>query len=406
MTPSSSTPVSVSPAPPWPPVSSVPPTTTAAIASSSQPAPAAPGLERLAEEPHRRLDLLTGEWVLVSPHRTKRPWQGKVERLMDVVRPQYDETCYLCPGNQRAGGHENPRYAGTFVFDNDFAALLPHGSSAPSSPSKDTPPVERREIRVAGLLSARLEPGVCRVVCFSPRHDLTLADMDAAAVRGVVDVWAEEYARLGARADVGHVQIFENKGELMGCSNPHPHGQIWAQRSVPLHPAREGERQREHLERTGRTLLADYLDVELAEGERVVLANDHFVALVPWWAVWPFEVLVVARRPAAHLGELADEERGGLADVVRRVAVRYDNLFETSFPYSAGLHQAPTDGRPHPEWHLHMHFYPPLLRSATVRKFLVGYEMLGEPQRDITPEAAAARLRALPDVHYRVRNSA
>ncbi|MFL5582726.1 MAG: UDP-glucose--hexose-1-phosphate uridylyltransferase, partial [Gemmatimonadaceae bacterium] len=323
---------------------------------------------------------------------------GKVERLMDVVRPQYEPTCYLCPGNQRAGGHQNPGYTGTFVFDNDFAALMPNGSSAPSSPVAGTP-----AITVAGMLQARLEPGVCRVVCFSPRHDLTLADMDQPAVRRVVDVWAEEYARLGSRPDIGHVQIFENKGELMGCSNPHPHGQIWAQRSVPLHPTREGERQAEHLQRTGRTLLADYLEAELSEGERVVLANDHFVALVPWWAVWPYEVLVAARRPVADLGELTDAERDGLADVVRRVAVRYDNLFETSFPYSAGLHQSPTDGRPHPEWHLHMHFYPPLLRSATVRKFLVGYEMLGEPQRDITPEAAAARLRALPDVHYRVR---
>jgi len=363
--------------------------------TSPQAAPPAFGAERLAEEPHRRLDLLTGEWVLVSPHRTKRPWQGKVERLMDVVRPQYDPACYLCPGNSRAGGHENPEYAGTFVFDNDFAALLPGEDGAG----------ERREVRVAGLLAARLEPGVCRVVCFSPRHDLTLADMDQPAVRGVVDVWADEYERLGGRPDIGHVQIFENKGELMGCSNPHPHGQIWAQRSVPLEPAREGERQAEHLRRTGRTLLADYLAAELAEGERVVLANDHFVAVVPWWAVWPFETLVVARRPAAHLGELTDAERDGLADAVRRVAVRYDNLFETSFPYSAGLHQAPTDGAPHPEWHLHMHFYPPLLRSATVRKFLVGYEMLAEPQRDITPEAAAARLRGLPDVHYRARTS-
>jgi UDPglucose--hexose-1-phosphate uridylyltransferase len=211
----------------------------------------------------------------------------------------------------------------------------------------------------------------------------------------VVDLWAEEYERLGSRPEVGHVQIFENKGQMMGASNPHPHGQIWAQQSVPLAPAREGERMREHFARHGRTLLEDYLQLELRLGERVVCANDAFVALVPFWAVWPFETLVVSRRPAAHLGALTDAERSGFADIVKRVTTRYDNLFEISFPYSAGIHQAPTDGAPHPEWHLHMHFYPPLLRSATVRKFLVGYEMMGEPQRDLTAETAAARLRAL-----------
>lgn len=347
------------------------------------------GLKALAEEPHRRLNPLTGEWVLVSPHRGKRPWQGRVEKIPDAARPAHDPSCYLCPGNLRANGEKNPGYTRTFVFDNDFAALVPGGDAG--------------EVRVADLLIAQREPGVCRVLCFSPRHDLTLAEMDTDGIRRVVDLWTEEYERLGSRPDIGHVQIFENKGEIMGCSNPHPHGQIWSQHSIPLLPAREGESQLEYRARTGRTMLEEYLAVELADGERIVFANDAFVAVVPFWAVWPFETLIISRRPVAHLGQLSGAERDGLADIIRQVTVRYDNLFETSFPYSAGIHQAPTDGLPHPEWHLHMHFYPPLLRSATRRKFLVGYEMLGEPQRDVTPEGAAARLRELPDIHYRVR---
>jgi UDPglucose--hexose-1-phosphate uridylyltransferase len=344
-------------------------------------------LDALADRPHRRLDLLSGEWVLVSPHRAKRPWQGQVERPAVEARPAYDPTCYLCPGNTRVGGERNPDYTGTFVFDNDFAALRP-----------GDPPAA---VDVEGLLVARGEPGVCRVLCFSPRHDLSLPDMPLAQVRGVVDLWSEEYERLGRRADIGHVQIFENKGEAMGASNPHPHGQIWAQQSVPREPARETARMREHHARHGRTLLADYLRLELEREERIVVANDGFVALVPFWAVWPFETLVVSRRPVPSLSALTDAERDQLADVVQRLTIRYDNLFQISFPYSAGIHQAPTDGQPHPEWHLHLHFYPPLLRSATVRKFLVGYEMLGEPQRDLTAETAATRLRELPATHYR-----
>jgi UDPglucose--hexose-1-phosphate uridylyltransferase len=342
------------------------------------PSPRDPG-DLFGDDPHRRLNVLSGEWVLVSPHRMRRPWQGRVEAIPPDVRPPYDPGCYLCPGNARAGGQRNPDYTGHFAFDNDFAALRPDGVA--------------RERNTEGLLVARQEPGICRVICFSPRHDLSLPQMDLPAIRGVVDLWAEEYARLGARADVGHVQIFENKGEVMGSSNPHPHGQIWAQQSVPQIPAREGERLLAHHERHGRTLLDDYLRLELELAERIVCANDAWVALVPYWAVWPFEALVVPRRAVPHLGALDDRERDLLADIVKQLTARYDRLFDVSFPYSAGIHQAPTDGVAHPEWHLHLHFHPPLLRSATVRKFLVGYEMLAEAQRDLTPEAAAGRLR-------------
>ncbi|HET6566752.1 MAG TPA: galactose-1-phosphate uridylyltransferase, partial [Rhodothermales bacterium] len=250
------------------------------------------------------------------------------------------------------------------------------------------------------LLRAEAEKGTCRVVCFSPRHDLTLGQMDTPAIRRVVDLWVEQYRALGALPYVNYVQIFENRGPMMGASNPHPHGQIWAQEHVPNEPAKETTRFAEHYARTGRTLLADYLALEIEKEERVVLENGSFVALVPFWAVWPYETMIVSRRPVPNLPELTDTERDDLADVLKRLVTRYDNLFEASFPYSTGLHQAPTDGQPHPEWHLHVHFYPPLLRSATVKKFMVGYEMLGEPQRDITPELSASRLKALSEVHY------
>lgn len=345
-----------------------------------------------AEEPHRRLNILTGEWVLVSPHRIERPWQGQVEPVVEAERPRYDPACYLCPGNERAGGKRVPLYECAWAFDNDFAALRP--GSAPSGDQSD-------EQSDAGLLVARPESGICRVVCFSPRHDLSLPELSVDALDGVVQLWTDEYLALGARPDIGHVQIFENKGQIMGCSNPHPHGQIWAQRSVPREPAHETARFGEYFARHDRTMLADYLALEIERDERIVCANDGFVALVPFWAVWPFETLIISRRPVPHLGALDDAERRALADIVKRLTTRYDNLFRMSFPYSAGIHQSPTDESAHPEWHLHMHFYPPLLRSATIRKFLVGYEMLAEPQRDLSPEAAARRLQASSEIHYR-----
>jgi UDPglucose--hexose-1-phosphate uridylyltransferase len=340
----------------------------------------------LSDYPHRRLNLLTHEWILVSPHRTKRPWQGQVERPAAEVRPSYDPTCYLCPGNERAGGARNPPYEGTFVFDNDFAALLP-----------DVPEGGADE---QGLLIAHSERGLCRVVCFSPDHSLTLPQMTPGAIRRVVDVWTEQYQEIGSLPYINYVQIFENKGAAMGASNPHPHGQIWSSEHVPYLPALEQRSQAEYLASKGTCLLCDYVALEGACQERVVCENAHFVALVPFWAVWPFETMVLSRRHASSLLDLTPDERDALADILRRLTIRLDNLFEISFPYSMGLHQQPTDGQAHPEWHLHLHFYPPLLRSATVKKFMVGYEMLGNAQRDLTAESAAERLRGLKEMRF------
>ncbi len=338
------------------------------------------------EHPHRRYNPLTREWVLVSPHRTKRPWQGQVEKLPAETRLPYDPKCYLCPGNERAGGHHNPAYTRTFVFENDFAALLP------ATPAGGAQPHD--------LLKAEAVSGICRVICFSPRHDLTVAEMETPDLRAVVDTWAEQYEELNATPGIAYVEIFENRGAMMGCSNPHPHCQIWASSLLPNEIEKEQAAQEEYYRAHGRTLLGDYLEHELKSAERVVCANEHFAALVPWWAVWPFETMILSRRHVTGLDELTAEERDGLADVMKRLTTRYDNLFEISFPYSGGFHQRPS-GRRNEAWHLHMHFYPPLLRSATVRKFLVGYEMLAMPQRDITPEWAAGRLRELSERHFR-----
>jgi UDPglucose--hexose-1-phosphate uridylyltransferase len=340
----------------------------------------------LGENSHRRFNPLTGEWIVVSPHRTKRPWQGQQEKPNKEVPPKYDPECYLCPTNKRAGDKQNPDYKTTFVFDNDFAALQP---DVPSG-----------EINERDLIIAHSERGICRVVCFSPDHSLTLARMKAADIKTVVDVWAKQYLELGAKDFISHVQIFENRGEMMGASNPHPHCQIWATENLPNEPTKEINAQREYAQTKGGCLLCDYLKLEQTKSERIVLENDSFVVLVPFWAIWPFEVMVVSKQHRQSIDEFPDAERLELADALRRLTTRYDNLFQTSFPYSMGFHQKPTDDGDYPFTHFHAHFYPPLLRSATVRKFMVGFELLGTPQRDITAESAAERLRELDEIHY------
>jgi UDPglucose--hexose-1-phosphate uridylyltransferase len=337
--------------------------------------------------PHRRWNPLRQSWVLVSPHRTQRPWQGEVAQRTTPSGISYDPACYLCPGNQRAGGHANPAYESIFKFVNDYAALLPELPAATPAPASP-------------LLVAEPARGLCKVLCFHPDHSLTLARMTQTEIRRVVDAWTHEYKDLSALDWIQYVQIFENRGAMMGASNPHPHGQIWATDFIPDEPADETAAQKLHLAQTGCCLLCDYLAAERAAGGRIIVENEHFAALVPWWAVWPFEVLLVSRRHLGAMPQLSSEERDGLADALKRITTRFDNLFETSFPYTMGFHQAPTDGDDHPEWHYHAHFYPPLLRSATVRKFMVGFEMLGMPQRDITAESAAERLRACSEEHF------
>jgi UDPglucose--hexose-1-phosphate uridylyltransferase len=339
------------------------------------------------DHPHRRYNPLTGEWILVSPHRTKRPWQGQMERPPQQERPPYDPTCYLCPGNHRAGDAQNPQYESTFVFTNDFAALIPDVPQA-QSPSDS-------------LLRFESEQGTCRVICFSPRHDLTLPLMPVAAIRHVVDIWADQISDLGRQ--YRWVQVFENKGEAMGASNPHPHGQVWAGSALPNEPAAEDRQQRLCFEQQRRPLLLDYAELEVEQRIRIVVENEHWLTVVPYWALWPFETLLLPRRHVLRLPDLTDAERDSLADILKRLLTKYDNLFEVSFPYSMGWHGAPTGATTddHQHWQLHAHFYPPLLRSATVRKFMVGYELLAEAQRDLTPEQAAERLRGLPEIHYK-----
>jgi UDPglucose--hexose-1-phosphate uridylyltransferase len=335
-------------------------------------------LKSLRGASHRRLNPLTGEWVLVSPHRMQRPWQGQREAKTASAGLAHDPNCYLCPGNLRADGARNPDYPHTFVFNNDFPALR---ADAPADAERDR------------LLVAEGEPGLCRVLCFSPRHDLTLSGMAVADIERVVDVWIEETITLGNLPDIASVQIFENRGEMMGASNPHPHGQIWATRHLPNELEKETHRQGDYLLRHGRPLLLDYLEQELKDGERVVLGNDRFCVLVPFWAIWPFETMILPRRRIGGFDEMSAAEKTSLAQALSELTKRYDKLFGTPFPYSMGFHQKPPDGALHAEWQMHAHFYPPLLRSAAIRKFMVGFEMLGSPQRDLTPEAAAARLR-------------
>lgn len=340
------------------------------------------------EDPHRRYNPLINEWVLVSPHRSKRPWQGQKEAVNMVALPEYDPECYLCAGNVRANGEVNPPYESSFVFENDFAALKQEAIAFDGNEE-------------GSFFKAQPERGISRVVCFSPRHDLTLPEMDVDGIVNIIHTWQKEYTDLGNIDYINHVQIFENKGSVMGCSNPHPHGQIWAQSSLPTQVQKTQDNLKAYFDKNGTNLLQDYLQQELKVKERVVVENDHFAAIVPFWAIWPFETMIISKRHITKITDFTEDEVTAFAEVLKKLTTKYDNLFETSFPYSSGIHQAPTDGEEHPEWQFHMHFYPPLLRSASVKKFMVGYEMMGESQRDITPEKSAEMLRNLSEVHYK-----
>lgn len=357
--------------------------------------------------PHRRFNPLTGDWVLISPQRTQRPWRGQVETIHQASLPEYDPGCYLCPGNSRFGDQRNPSYSSVYVFDNDFPALI--------NQDKFNNPAENPEGQefnlkaklmgvkddVQDLFIAEMENGICRVVCFSPIHNATLPDLSIDQIKQVVQTWIDQTLDLEKQKFVRYVQVFENKGAQMGASNPHPHCQIWATEHLPNEPTKEMNSQAAYHSRSGGCLLCDYLEAERQIEDRIVVANEHFTALVPFWAVWPFEVILLAHRHISLLPELSVAEINGLADILWRLTIRFDNLFETRFPYSMGFHQAPLNDRDHPEWHLHAHYYPPLLRSATVRKFMVGFELLASPQRDLTAESAAERLRSLDDKLYR-----
>ena len=343
---------------------------------------------KLLRFPHRRKNILTGEWILVSPQRTQRPWQGEISTIPNAQNPDYDSECYLCPGNKRANGEVNPQYTGTYVFTNDFSALLPD--------------IPTEQIQENDLLISKAERGICRVVNYSPKHNLTLAEMSENEIEQVIAIWQEEFRVLGEEPYINHVQIFENKGSIMGNSNPHPHCQIWAQESIPMETQKELKQFKAYSSRKKRGLLTDYLKLELRLKDRLVFENASFVVVVPYWAIWPYETMIIPKRRISNILQLKSDERKDYAGAIKAVTVKYDNLFNTSFPYSAGLHQAPTDNRQHNEWHFHMHFYPPLLRSAQIKKFMVGYEMLAEPQRDITPEESARTLRELPLVHFKI----
>ncbi|MEE3652966.1 MULTISPECIES: galactose-1-phosphate uridylyltransferase [unclassified Brenneria] len=337
------------------------------------------------EHPHRRFNPLKGEWVLVSPHRARRPWQGQQEEPARGTPPSYAPGCYLCAGNTRISGDVNPPYPGTFVFTNDFSALM-----------EDTPTVSTGDDPLFRRQSAR---GVSRVICFSPDHGKTLPELSLPALKSVIDAWSEQTADLGARYP--WVQVFENKGAMMGCSNPHPHGQVWANDFLPNEAQREDREQRLYFERYAAPLLLDYVRREQVDGSRSVVETAHWLAVVPYWASWPFETLLLPKFAVRRLPQLSEPQRKDLALALKKLTSRYDNLFQCSFPYSMGWHGAPFNGEANPHWQLHAHFYPPLLRSASVRKFMVGYEMLAEAQRDLTAEQAAERLRAVSDIHFR-----
>ncbi len=334
----------------------------------------------LQEFSHKRFDILTQEWVLVSPHRAKRPWQGQEEELETKRRLKYDPECYLCPGNNRTNARRNPGYKDVFVFENDFAAL--QGNSI------------QDEIK-DGLLWAVGERGICKVVCFSPDHSKSIAQMTIPEIAKVVKVWKNEYNELGSHDFINYVQIFENKGSIMGCSNPHPHGQIWSQTTLPNEVVKKDNSQLDYFKKNGKSLLGTYLDQELYLGERIIYENNHFVVLSPFWAIWPFETMIIPKKNYQHIGNLSEEEETSFADVIAIITSIYDKIFSCSFPYSSGIHQAPTNEKGNEHWHWHMSFYPPLLRSATVKKFMVGYEMFGSPQRDITPEQAVKLMKRL-----------
>ncbi len=343
----------------------------------------------LKEHSHTRKNILTGDWILVSPHRMKRPWQGKVEELPNDDRPSYEPTCNLCPGNERSDGTINPAYENSFIFTNDFSALLTE--------------TENGEVNVYELLLAKSESGICRVICFSPDHSLTLPLMSEAEIINVIELWQKEFSDLASNSTIKYIQIFENKGEIMGCSNPHPHGQIWASSSIPLELAKETNEQKKYFDKNKTSLLSNYLNLELKLQERIILENEHFVALVPFWAVWPFETMIISKRHIQNILQFTSEEKKYFALILKELTTKYDNLFNISFPYSAGMHQAPVNNGAHEEWHWHMHFYPPLLRNASVKKFMVGYEMLANPQRDITAEVAAIMLRELSTNHFKTK---
>ncbi|MEY8850156.1 UDP-glucose--hexose-1-phosphate uridylyltransferase [Psychroserpens sp. XS_ASV72] len=334
----------------------------------------------LQDYSHKRYNILTGEWVLVSPHRAKRPWQGQNEKIVSDLRPTYDPDCYLCSGNKRINGEQNPKYEDVYVFTNDFSAL-----------QKDSPDFSIHD----GLLIAESEKGICRVVCFSPDHSMSLADMKSEDIAKVVELWKREYVELGAMKDINYVQIFENKGAVMGCSNPHPHGQIWSQSTLPNEVSKKDKQQKKYFDEHQKSLLETYLKQELELDERIIYQNDDFVVLTPFWAIWPFETMIVPKTHQKNIGEMNQNESLAFADAISKITKAYDKLFECSFPYSSGIHQSPTNEDSNGHWHWHMSFYPPLLRSATVKKFMVGYEMFGSPQRDITAEQAVNRLQEL-----------